>query len=355
MKKDYMTKIYAIESANVDVYIITIEQEGKNKRDAEDRARKNAIDKAVELLLKSKYELFTYNKTKDKIYELKDVIIDSKEYDVENRQNTVKFSFALSKSKLKENLTKLGVMRKTIYYRNNRFTPHLLVKLKEGKCNEDEILFTKDSIRTMTAKIGAKAVFPEPSDYEIQEIEKELAELINSNEKFYECVLYECDLVLELYTECDKRFYAEFMFMEPFTSYTIAKHSISVEFSSTLTSADAIDEGIYRMFDFIADRYPKYMETLEGFNKIILIKVPQPTYIDLINQKLDELNKKLDEHNIKTLNTVINEDSVLMITTSQSETDEIIFTLQYIMNTMGLNVSSGFRNRKFMSLYLSDL
>ncbi|MCS7214066.1 MAG: hypothetical protein NZ927_07630 [Candidatus Calescibacterium sp.] len=344
-KKNYISKIKVIDSANPDIYIVVVEQEGADIEDAREKAMESAIDKTAEIFIKSNYEKYLYDQSKHKLYKSKDLIVDRKEEIID--KSIVKVSFAVSKSRIKEQLAKSKISRKNISYRNNRFTPNFLVKIKQNDCKTEEIEFINSTVAKMVSRLGARFVSPENKEKEeIEEIEEQLSELVSKESEFFECIAYECDFVIELKTKCGRNFSFEFTFLEPTTSLIIAKDKINLDFPKSLTPQDVLEEGVYRLFLTISENYPRYAETLNGLNKIIFIEE---------NIDENELKEKLKDQGIDLIKKISTNNGTILIVNSSMGTEEMGITIPYIFMEEGRNFKVGFQNRKFISLHRTDI
>lgn len=342
-KKEFYSKATFLDTANPDTYIILVEQEGKDLKDARERALKNAIDKASYTILKTNYEKMIYENQKDKIYIIKNDIITG-ENELEKGNSRIKISFAISKSKLKANLIKNEIARKSISYKNSRFTPFILVKNTSENCQPELTDFMKVAIKGMITRIGAKLIENQSRN---EETEESLPETIDPSIK--ECISYECDFTIEINSNCSKGFYAKFKFYDPILSNSIEENSVKIEFSEKVTSFDILDEGIYRIFLNLNEKYAKYMDSATGTSKIIYIE-GEKNIKDIIE---DKLAQKLPENQIYIVKKIPKEKGLLILVITKMSTEEIGFIIPYILSN-DIKLQPVSQNRKFISFFASD-
>ncbi|GEM_PF-6143578 len=332
-KKDFYSKVELLDTANPDTYIILIEQEGKDIKDAQKRALENAIDKASYMIIKSNYEKITYEEQKGKIYQIKDIIIGQKE--LEKDKNRIKISFVVSKSKLRDSLIKNGIARKNITYKSLKFVPFILVKNHNKDCQNEVIELMKPLIKEMITKIGARMIEKED--------EKEETIPVDISPEAKECILYECDLLIEMNTKCSNGFYTRFEVYDPIVSHVIEEESISLEFSKKLTNFDIIDEGIYRIFSKISEKYEKYMDSITGPIRLIYIEMEKENAKEIE----DKLTQKLNENQIYITKKIQKDKGLFIVVSTRMNTEEIGFIIPYILSE-DIKLNPAFQNRKFI-------
>lgn len=335
-QKTYTSKIKFVDTANPEISVVVVEQEGKNENDAEKRAIKYAIDNVVQTLISSNSEKYLYEEKKEKVYERWRDFIIRKNVD-ERKGNSVKITFGILKSKLREYLIELSVLRQNISYSGHSAT--VLINFSSKGCGENENSFAKGLISRMFSKIGANVIFPGESSSESEE----LGGIFIREEKIRKCVIYGCDFSAEIKGICGpNRFRINFSLTEPITSYVISEENVAVDFPKELTLYDAIDEAVYRAFHKIIPKYVRYLESIKVFPKIVFVRTK--------GKKIK--NEKFYEFGISVFSVSEKPDGVYLIVLTNLKTEEMSLILPYILEDTMLKI--GFLSKKLIVLYPSD-
>lgn len=331
---DYVSKVTEVSSGSPDIAVIVVEQGGKDARDARERAIRIALDRVADSLLLSRYEKLSYLAHREKIYRETGLVLSERE--LGDGKDKVRLAITISKARLRERLRVLKILRRNIGYSHRLFSPRFLVKATWIGCRDSDASLGNSIIESMVSKIGARPTFSAGNSLP-DEISKIMTDRLLS-----ECVAHECDFLATMHLRCGREFRVSFSVLEPITSYVVASGDFSVKFPRELTYADVIEEGLYRLFDQMVEKYAAYMNSLEFMKRFLYFELERRT-------EVQKIERALDNSGIKTVGKVFVQGGVLMVVETQFDSDELMLFVPHILAGEGLMLRSGFRNGKFIS------